>query len=74
MNSHAYFKYMQFNTTYDDSDINKVSWLKDKLNRQWEQLYELEADNDSYGNQLLIDRLLARIDLLSNLLNHYIYN
>jgi len=74
MNSHAFLHYMQFNQNMDDSDGYKLTWLKAKLQKQWDKISELEGEDDWWGNQILIDQLLDRIDLLTNLINHYIYN
>jgi len=64
---------MQFNTSTDDSDLERINWLKEKLEKEWCKVDEYKHE-DEEGNQLLITYSLGRIEIITDLLNHYIYN
>jgi len=63
---------MLLNTDQDDSIIEIINFLRLKLEREWRKVEAWREDEE--GNQLLILNSMERIERLTNLINHYIYN
>jgi len=64
---------MFFRPDSDDSTIQRLSFLKRKLEKLWISV-ERMTEEDEEGNQLLIWQAMERIDMLTNLQQHYMYN
>lgn len=64
---------MRFIPDEDDSDIQKLNFLKAKLVQLYDRVDEyVRIDED--GNQLLIELTEQRIERITGLLMHYMYN
>jgi len=63
---------MRFIPDEDDSDIQKLNFLKAKLVQLYDRISVYDEDED--GNQLLIELTEQRIERITGLLMHYMYN
>jgi len=64
---------MRFHLFEDDSTIERINFLKDKLEREWTRV-ENYMREDEEGNQLLVLNSMERIETFTAIINHLIYN
>nr|UOF81553.1 hypothetical protein [Cressdnaviricota sp.] len=69
----TFTKNMRIHIELDDSTIDRINFLKDKLFRERARLREW-IDEDPWGNQLFINQSIEKIEYLQQVLDHLLYN